>query len=677
VTERTGTVDPVETVAPAPDLPAEVRGRVTSRRHERAGFDHALGLALVVGSLVFALVVQTLLFKRWSWTLGDLIYHRGVAYTIAGGDWQGGGPYRGLLSYSGGLYPMLLGAATRFLRVDFDDLLTPASWLATLAWPLAALLLARRVWRGDWLCAGVFVVLVTAAAPLSTSTDQLWADSALPSGHNFAPVYPRDIAFTLLLLGLWAALSARRRVRVIGAGSILAAATLFQPQVGGLGVLVVANWWLWRAVPERRWRPAAVDGLATLAIVALLTSWWWIPRAVTTIRSHGLELPVHPGRPLVGMGPRNFVIGFGVAGLVGLVGVVFSWRHRFEPVGLFLVWLALMVVPLLVLGLARDSGLVTSRRAWLLASVPTLGLAVPVIVAVARAVPRVVAPLVVVAVVAPSVPGLAATFDEVRALPWHSGVWPSGEDLSAWSASWSRLRERVERDGDVLTVTYDSKGAAMWSFSGARVYSAFLPVVIKPGFDLARVTGVGYRERVRRMDAAFGSGRTGLCRLGRAADADAFALDAHDGLIGVYDRTPAAPYRTDPRDRTAASIDREVAPGVRYRDDYALGEDYLRVAAGGTVSVPWRAPDVRLLEIQTRASPDAGPVVEVRAGDAVVTLDAGRSRVALPGGAPNGLEVTALQPVDLREVTGFAPVPGVVRGDGPFVISRTRLCGGD
>src|SRR5262249_11830317 len=163
VTERTGTVDPVETVAPAPDLPAEVRGRVTSRRHERAGFGHALGLALVVGSLVFALVVQTLLFKRWSWTLGDLIYHRGVAYTIAGGDWQGGGPYRGLLSYSGGLYPMLFGAATRVLRVDFDDLLTPASWLATFAWPLAALLLARRVWRGDWLCAGGFVVFRTPA----------------------------------------------------------------------------------------------------------------------------------------------------------------------------------------------------------------------------------------------------------------------------------------------------------------------------------------------------------------------------------------------------------------------------------------------------------------------------------------------------------------------------------
>ena len=674
MSEGTGTVDPVTTAPPDADRAVAVDAPAAAGAGGRARFDRALGLVLVAGSLAFALVVQTVLFKRWTWTLGDLVYHRGVAYTIAGGDWQGGGPYRGLVSYSGGLFPMLFGAGTRLLRVDFDTLLTPASWLAAVAWPLAALLLARRVWRGDWLSAGLFVALVTAAAPLSTSTDQLWADSALPSGHNFAPVYPRDIAFTLLLVALWAALSDRRRVRVLGAGSILAAATLFQPQIGGLGTLVVVGWWLWQATPARRWRRSAVDGLATVGIVALLTSWWWIPRVVTTIRSRGLELPVHPGRPLVGMGPRDFVIGFGVAGLVGLVGLLYAWRRRFQPVGVFIVWLALMAVPLLVLGVARDSGFVTSRRAWLLASVPMLGLAVPVVAAVARAAPRVLAPLVVAAVLAPSVPALAATFDEVRTLPWHPGIWPSGEDVSAWSGPWSDLRGRVERGGDVLALTYDSKGAAMWSFSGARLYSAFLPVVIKPGFDLERVTGLSYRERVRRMDAAFASGRAGLCRLARGADADALALDARDGLVGVYDRTPAAQFRTDPRDRTVASVDRALSPGVRYRDDYALGEDYLRLDAGGRVAVPWTAPDLRLLEVQTRASTGAGPVLEVRAGDAVVTVNAGRSRVALPAGAPDGLEITARRPVDLREVTGYAAVPGVRPGDGPFLASPERLC---
>lgn len=676
MTERTGTVDPVETTAPAPPRPA-VDGAVTTRDTGRVSFDRTLGLLLVLGSLVFALVVQTVLFRRWTWTLGDLVYHRGVAYTIAGGDWQGGGPYRGLLSYSGGLFPMVFAAATRLLGIDFETLLTPASWLATLAWPLAALLLARRVWPGDWLSAGVFVVLVTAAAPLSTSTDQLWVESALPSGHNFAPVYPRDVAFTLLLVALWAALSNRWRVRVFGAGSILAAATLFQPQIGGLGLLVVAGWWLWRATPTRRWGPAVLEGATAIGVVVVLTSWWWIPRVVTSIRSHGLSLAVHPGRPLVGMRPRDFVIGLGVAGLVGLLGVFFAWRRRFEPVGVFLVWLALMLVPLLIFGAARDTGFVTSRRAWLLASVPMLGLAVPVIVAVVRSAPKALAPLVLAAVLVPSVPALAATFDEVRTLPWHPGVWPSGEDISAWSGPWDELRRRVEHDGDVLVLTYDSKGAPMWSFSGARAYSTSLPIVIKPGFDLARVTGLGYRTRVRRLDAAFASGTEQLCGLARDAGADAFALDAREGLVGVYDRTPAAKYRTDPRRRTVASIDRMVGPGVRYRDDYAFGEDYLRLAPGGQVGVPWTAPDVRALSIQTRGTVSRGPVLEVRAGDGVVTLDAGRSTVALPTGAPDGLEITALQPVDVREVTGYAAVPGVTQGDGPFVISRERLCGGD
>jgi hypothetical protein len=669
---KTRTVDPVETRTLAADS-----DRPRLETTDRDGFDRALGLALVGASLALALVVQTALFERWSWTLGDLIYHRGVAYTVAGGDWEGGGPFRGLLSYSGGLYPMLLGGGARLLDVDFDKLVTVASWLASLAWPLAALLLARRVWRDDWLSAGVFVVLVTAAAPLTTSTDDLWAESALPSGHNFAPVYPRDVAFTLLLVALWAALSSRRLVRVLGGGSILAVTTLFQPQIGVLGALVVVAWWVWSATPARRWRQGALDGLATIGIVVVMTSWWWIPRAVTIIRSHGLAVPVHPGRPLVGMGPRDFVVGFGVAGLVGLVGVFFAWRRRFEPMGLFLVWLVLMVVPLSVLALARDSGLVTSRRAWLLASVPILGLAVPVIVAAARATPRALAPVVVTAVLLPSAPALAATFHEVRTLPWRQGIWPSGEDLSTWTGPWNDLRQRVQHDGDVLVLTYDSKGAPMWSFSGARIYSAFLPIVIKPAFDLGRLTGVGYRERVRRLDAAFGSGQRGLCRLGRSAGADAFALDAKDGLVGVYDRTPAAQYRTDPRDRTVASIDRAVAPGVRYRDDYVWGDDYLRVAAGGRVSVPWQGSDVRLLNVKTRGSLHAGPALEVRAGGDAVTLDAGHSTVALPAGAPDGLEITALQPVDLREVTGYAAVPGLSGANGPFVVSRDGLCRGD
>jgi len=673
VTDRTGTVDPVDTTAPAPEI-IETSAPATVARDGRARFDRMLGLVLVAASLAFALVVQTVFFERWSWMLGDILYHRGVAYTVSGGDWQGSGPYQGLLSYSGGLYPMLLGGGTRLLNVEFDDLLGVASWLAALAWPLAALLLARRVWPSDWLSTGVFVALMTAAAPLSAATGDLWIDSVLPSGHNFAPAYPRDIALTLLLVALWAALSTNRRVRVFGAGAVLAVSTLFQPQVGGLGLLVIVAWWLWRASPARGWRAGAQDALGVIGIVVVLTSWWWIPRAVETIRARGLALPVHPARELVGLGPRDFLIGFGVAGLVGVIGMAFAWRHRFEPVGIFLIWLAVMVVPFFVLSVARDSGFVTSRRAWWLAAVPILALAVPVVVAAARATPRTLALVVVAALLIPSAPALAATFDTVRGVPWRSGVW-AGEDISRWSGAIDDLRARVERDGDVLALTYDSMGAPAWSLSGSHVYSSYLHGVIKLGFDLERVTGLGYRERVRNLNVAFDSGQAGLCQLGRAAEADVFMLDVRDGLVGVYDQTPAAQYRTDPGDRTTASIDRAVGPGVRYRD--VSGEDHLVLAPGGRVSVPWRGTDIRLVNIDVRGADRAGPMVEVRAGGEVVTVDAGRRTIGLPAGAPDGLEITALQPLVLRQVTGYAPVPGFDQADGPFVASRNGLCGRD
>ena len=673
MTDQTTTVDPTATKSPLPDEAVEDRP-ATGAETRRAAMERVLGVGLVVASLLFALFVQTALFERWSSSLGDLLYHRGVAYTVAGGDWQGEGPYRGLISYSGGLYPMLFGGGARLFDLRFDTVLSVVSWFVTLAFPLAALLLARRVWPNDWLSIGVFVALMTAAGPLSTATGDLWTDSVLPSGHNFSPAYPRDFALTTLFVGLWAALSTRRRTRVLGAGVTLAVTALFQAQIGALGALVIAAWWFWLACRSRKWRQPAVDVLATTAMVGVLTSWWWIPRVVAVIRSRGLRLPIHPAREVVAIGPRDFVIGFGIAGLIGVVGVLLVWRRRFEPVGIFLVWLVLMVVPLLALTMARNSGFVTSRRTLLLASVPLLGLAVPVIVGAMRALPRALAPVIVVAILAPSAPAMAATFGEVRHLPWSPGVFAGGDDVSAWTRVWDGLRHKAQRQGNLLVLTYDSVGMATWSFSGARVYSTFFPGVVKPGFDIERLTGVGYRERVRRLDAAFASGSDGLCRLGRAARADAFALDAKEGLVGVYDQTPAAQYRTDPRDRTSASINRTVAPGVRYRD--TSGNDYLEVAAGGRVPLAWHGADIRLLRIDVQGNLQPGPAFTVRAGGDMTTVDAGRSTIALPAGASDGLEIMAVQPLVLRHVTGYAAVPGLARTDGPFVISRDGLCRG-
>src|SRR5262249_18468758 len=165
----------------------------------------------------------------------------------------------------------------------------------------------------------------------------------------------------------------------------------------------------------------AVDVLATTAMVGVLTSWWWIPRVVAVIRSRGLRLPIHPAREVVAIGPRDFVIGFGIAGLVGVVGVLLVWRRRFEPVGIFLVWLVLMIFPLLPLPLAGTLGFVPARGTLLLPPAPLRGLGVPVFVGAMRALPRPPPPVIVAAILVPSAPAMAATFDEVRHLPWSPG----------------------------------------------------------------------------------------------------------------------------------------------------------------------------------------------------------------------------------------------------------------
>ena len=57
--------------------------------------ERRLAGGLIVLSLAWALVVGSNLFQISSWIVGDIAYHRGVAYTMQGIDWQGEGPYAG------------------------------------------------------------------------------------------------------------------------------------------------------------------------------------------------------------------------------------------------------------------------------------------------------------------------------------------------------------------------------------------------------------------------------------------------------------------------------------------------------------------------------------------------------------------------------------------------------
>ena len=127
------------------------------------------------------------------------------------------------------------------------------------------------------------------------------------------------------------------------------------------------------------------------------------------------------------------------------------------------------------------------------------------------------------------------------------------------------LRDGVIEHGHVQVVAPDGDADFIWTESGAQPFSLWLPGSIKLGFDPKAETGIGYLERVRRSEAAFHDGLGGLCRLARA-DAAEIVL-RHDGpLLGAYDVRPSAPYRNGPEHRTAASLQRDVAPYIVYDD---------------------------------------------------------------------------------------------------------------
>src|SRR5712671_1057935 len=110
--------------------------------------ERRLAAVILGAAFVWGAILGSNLLQISSWIVGDIAYHRGVAYTMQGLAWQGEGPYPGLLSYYGGLYPLVLGRLAGWLALPFDTVLSVASWALSLLWPLAAWALGRRIWPG-------------------------------------------------------------------------------------------------------------------------------------------------------------------------------------------------------------------------------------------------------------------------------------------------------------------------------------------------------------------------------------------------------------------------------------------------------------------------------------------------------------------------------------------------
>jgi hypothetical protein len=635
-------------------------------------------VVLVGASLLFAFVVQSGLFTSSNWMLGDLAYHRGVAYTMDAGSIWGEGPYRGLISYYGGLFPLAFGLVSGWLGISFDRVLSVVSWFGGPAWVLAAFAFGRRLWPADRATRGAFVLIATVAVPFSRDETVTWVNSTLASSQAYWPLYPRDAALILLVLCAAALLSANPRRRVVLAGTLIGLEVMLHVQLAILTGWLVVAWTAWavaRGAPARR----LLEVPATAGIALVLSAWWWVPRIGPTLATHGSLLADYPGGHGPHFGLDSYMTAMGPAGLLSAFGfsLLVARRFRSPASTLILVWAA-SLLPLIALDrVIHGLDLISERRVWLVFSIPALAAAAVAAVGAARASPRPIVAAAAVAAALAILPGTGATLGQIRS------VWPAGQlglmsvDPTTWRPVMTALRARTKQDHGLVLGTYDAYGAWAWSFSGAQPISLWLPGWLKLGFDPASATGLSYEERLNLERTAF-AGQGAMCAVASRTDATVFLLDRRSGLVATYDRTPAMDFRVDPRDRNAASIRRTVEPGLKYRDNNTFDE--LDLARGGSYALPWSDPAIRMVTIEAvlpanihRASLLVSVGDRVRKlrtlGDAPVTYV-----VETPNGVVGGLVLTADADVRLFRVSGYVAVAGAAGPDGPFLIETQALC---
>lgn len=640
-----------------------------------------IAVALLAFTGLFALVVQTLLLHRSNAIGGDIEYHRGVAYTMAAGSWQGEGPIHGVMSYFGGLYPLTLGWGSRLLGVSFDSLLSVVSWPFVLALPAVLFWLGRRLWPGPLLEPAVLTFVGTIGSSLALDDRATWVNSVLPSGSNLWPVYPRDVALVLVVAALALIVGPSSRGRTVAAGVIAGVAICVHAQIGAYGVVVLLAYALWRGWSRRR--EVVIDGLLVAGTAGVVSVWWWAPRVSLALDTGPLELRSFPGLTHPELSLAGLVVALGVVGLLAIPGVVLAWRSGRSDVRFVAAWLVVLGAIGLVGDVVGDLGVITPRRIWFLAAVPLVVCAAIAATAWLRRGPvALVLAVVVVAIALPSVAEALQTRNHVEQV-WAPEPANGPYASRLWDPALDRLRTAIDDRGLLQVLTSDNDGLYVWEHSGAQPFG-FLPSgAVKLGFDPARATDYGYVERVRLVEQAQARGLPGWCSLARRVGVDLLVVRRDGDLLGTHDTRPSARYRKDPRHRTAAEIDRPVGPGLRYLDRSAT--ELLEIAAGRGVALGWHDPAVRRVDVyqdRKRPVPPAWLVLPDGRRFAPRIVPSGGGwilRYDTPDGVPAGTRLAVNRRGRLRvsRVVGYVPARGLPGpAHGAVVLDPARVCAG-
>jgi hypothetical protein len=271
-----------------------------------------------------------------------------------------------------------------------------------------------------------------------------------------------------------------------------------------------------------------------------------------------------------------------------------------------------------------------------------------------------------------TIDGVAHVWDDRRIV---GRPWPPAE----WDGALAELRASARR-APVEILTYDTEAPWIWSLTGARVFSLWLPGPIKLGFDPQIYTGLGYLDRVRLTSDAFDNGLNGVCGLAADRGIRTVLLRSLDDLVATHDHAFAAPFRTDPAERSETPPARNVGPGITYVD---TGPDWLQVERGVEVSIPFAAPAVRTVVVEVRNVVRGARVrLTIRSGDEELhaTADGGTGvqsiRFDLPSRTQrDDLTIQADQEIRLLRVLGYEQVEFAHPRDGAFVSTTDSTCG--
>lgn len=609
---------------------------------------------------------------------GDIAYHRGVALTMSAGSFSGEGPIHGILSYFGGLYALTFGWASELLGVPFDRVVSVVSWPFVLVLPLALLWLGRGIWPGRALESAVFTFLGTVGSSLALDNRSMWVNSVLPSGANMWPMYPRDIALVLLVITLGVVVRDYARWRAPVAGLIGGIAICVHAQIGLYSVCVVIALLLWRAWPGSALLRWLVDAALVGGIAVGVSAWWWWPRLDEVLKTRALVLKSYPGISVPDASVISFVVAFGTVGLLAFPGAWLALRGRRSEERFAAVWFLALTLFALIAPLLGDLGLITPRRAWFLAALPLVICAAIAATWFIRRGPQLLVVGVLIAAIA--IPSASEAW-QTRELVSRKWATPKGNGLlsvKTWAPAMSKLRSAMVKRGSLVVVAPDGDGVYIWEQTGAQPFSLWLPGWVKLGFDPGQVTPYSYLDRVSMQSTAFAAGLPGICRLAKKAGAHAIVLRRSGALLGTYDDTPAARYRVDPKDRSAKTVSRIVAPGIKYLDRNAL--DLLALSAGYALPLRFSSPTISRVDVVLRSAVPKSSL-ELILGDGRV-LQPRRDRLGKEvslvfdaDGIPSGSRLMARRGVVISRVIGYESVPEVTRSSqGPVVLDPAKVC---